>query len=223
MGTFDDLLKRAAGFVDKQKGLWDHAAWASFIGDIRHKGVELTKESEDHMGTVLESMRRLYGAPGAASKSVSDALQAVSNQVAQFVVQSKGMWDHAAWERFLRDVQAAGIKLTGETTHYLGEILEASRQVYSALPIVQGADTSEPAKNTGAAKKAPAAKKEANAASAVAPIKKKATKTGASKSTTGKPAAAKTGSMETKKSAKATAKDSKSNGAKKTASKRRAN
>lgn len=139
MASFDDLLKRAAGFVDRQKGRWDDAAWNGFIADVRDKGLNLTKEAEDYVGQVLESMKRFYGTSNGQDrgKSLHEALVSLSDQAAKFVEQSKGIWDHDAWEAFLKDLQDAGVKLSAETTAYVGEILEASKRVYHSLPIVE--------------------------------------------------------------------------------------
>ncbi len=44
MAIFDDLIKRASEFVEKQKGAWDHSKWQEFLSDAQKKGVKLTED-----------------------------------------------------------------------------------------------------------------------------------------------------------------------------------
>jgi hypothetical protein len=172
MGKFDEILKRAAGFVDRQKGRWDNAEWLGFLADVRQKGTGLSKEAEDYLGQVLESMKRFYRSNGQTrGKGISEGLNGVSEQAAKFVHQSRGIWDHAAWEKFLRNVQKTGVKLSGETTTYVGEILEASKRIYEALPTAGGA---APAKTAAAPAKTAAAPKRTTAAPKTAAPKQRA-------------------------------------------------
>jgi hypothetical protein len=215
MGMFDDLLKKAAGFVDRQKGRWGEAEWNGFIADMRGKGLDLTKEAEDYVGQVLESMKRFYGTSNGQDrgKSLQDALMSLSDQAAKFVEQSKGIWDHDAWEAFLKDVQDAGVKLSSETTSYVGEILEASKRVYHSIPIGEKQPAKSPAAKPAASKPAakpvaskPAAKPVASkpvasksASSSKAQIKKTATGSSkASKKANGKSTTAKKSSSKKK-------------------------
>lgn len=165
MGIFEDALKRAAAFVHKQKGLWDEAAWVAFVTEIRKKGVDLSKETEDYLGSVLESMKRFYGDSGGAraSNGLAKTLTRISEQTAEFVHESKGKWDHAAWERFVHQLQQAGVKLSTETTACVGDILEASKRFYRSLPLGEEAasDKGRPAAAKAAATAAAPAARQA--------------------------------------------------------------
>jgi chromosome segregation ATPase len=57
---FDDVLNSAKEFVEKHKGTWDHAKWESFLSDIKKKGVSVTEDMSNTVGSVLESIKKLY-------------------------------------------------------------------------------------------------------------------------------------------------------------------
>ncbi len=132
MAIFDVLIKRASQFVEKQKGVWDHAAWLGFLSDIEKIGIDLTEEMQNNLGLVLVFMSKFYETSTDSDKMI---FEKVSEQTAMFVEQTKGTWDHLGWENFVKDLQQKGIHLTEETTVYLGEVLESTKNVYSSLPL----------------------------------------------------------------------------------------
>jgi len=172
MVTLDDLLKRAASFVEKQKGRWDDEAWRGLVADVRKKGLELSGDVEHYFGAALESMKRLHGSASQhdLGRGASDVLHGVSAHAAKFVEQTRGTWDHAGWEEFLKGVQQKGIRCTAEVTPAVGEVLEATKRIYHALPFVGGAEPAKPsAAKQGAPKPSPTGEQAGAAAPAVVP------------------------------------------------------
>lgn len=173
MVTLDDLLKRAASFVEKQKGRWDDEAWRGLVADVRKKGLELSGDVEHYFGAALESMKRLHGSASQhdLGRGASDVLHGVSAHAAKFVEQTRGTWDHAGWEEFLKGVQQKGIRCSAEVTPAVGEVLEATKRIYHALRVVGGAETAKPsAAKQGASKQSPTGEQAAAAAAAPAVV-----------------------------------------------------
>lgn len=169
MVTLDDLLKRAASFVDKQKGRWDDEAWRGLVGDLRKRGVELSGDVERYFGSALESMKRLHGAAAQheLGGSIGEVLQGVSAHAAKFVEQTRGSWDHAGWEEFLKGVQQKGIRCSAEVTPVVGEVLEATKRVYHALSVAVAAETAKPtATKQSGTRQSPTGEQAATAAAA---------------------------------------------------------
>ncbi len=57
---FNEITSSAKNFVEKQKGVWDHAKWEEFLSDIQKKGMSLTEESKKTIGSILESLKKFY-------------------------------------------------------------------------------------------------------------------------------------------------------------------
>jgi len=66
--VFDEIIANAKNFVIKQKGNWDHIKWENFINDMKQKGVTLTEDSIALLGTILESLKKLYFSSQTVSK-----------------------------------------------------------------------------------------------------------------------------------------------------------
>ncbi len=126
MVGFDVLVDLAGKFVESQKGVWEHTAWLGFLSDVQKKGVELTDDTKTYLGLVLEGMKKVYEAT-AATKGISDL-------TVDFIKKTKGIWDQSGLEIYLKDLQKKGHDLTDETRSYIGEVIEASRKVYTVLP-----------------------------------------------------------------------------------------
>ncbi len=139
MTILDDLLKQATAFVDKQKGFWDHTTWQSFLSDIQKKGIELTDEKSEYLGTVLESMKKFYETSIVqdANKRFDEIMSKISDQTTSFLEKTEGIWDHAGWENFIEEIQKKGINITEDTVTYIGDILESSKKLYNVLPFVE--------------------------------------------------------------------------------------
>jgi hypothetical protein len=208
MTIFNDLIKKASQFVEKQKGVWDHSKWEAFLSDIQKKGDELSDDMQDHLGVVLESMKKFYKDAAITGRKMRAE---ISDQVAELVEKTKGKWEHLDWEKFVADLQKKGIELTEDAKRDLGDILESAKKFYSSLPQDKvektAASASKRAKKPapGKSKTAQAAKRKTPAASAksrgsaaakatkgaatkTAPAKK----TAVEKGTAAKPAAKKT-------------------------------
>ncbi len=143
MAGFNDLVQQAVKFVEKQKGVWEHSEWTAFISDIQKKSGDLTKEMQDYLGLVTESIRKFYSSQTLGkdiseniSSSVEKAVSSISEQTTKFIEQTKGVWDHAGWENFLNDIQKKGIQITEDTKSYIGDILESTKKFYASLPLV---------------------------------------------------------------------------------------
>ncbi len=134
MAIFDDLIKRASQFVEKQKGVWDHSKWQGFLSDIQQKGLKMTEEMQNYLGSVLESMKKFYESTTDTEKKMTGT---VSDEAAKLVEKTRGKWEHLDWEKFVKDTQQRGIDLTEETKANLGGILESAKKFYFSLPLTK--------------------------------------------------------------------------------------
>jgi hypothetical protein len=125
---FADVVSNAKEFVEKQKGKWDHTKWEGFLSDVQKKGVTLTDDMTNALGSVLESLKKLY------PKSPIPRLDEVISNAKEFVEMQKGKWDHTKWESFLSDVQKKGVSLTDDISNTIGSILESLKKFYTVLP-----------------------------------------------------------------------------------------
>ena len=57
---FDDVLSSSRDFVERHKGAWDHSKWEGLLKDIQKKGVSVTDEVSTTVGSVVESLKKLY-------------------------------------------------------------------------------------------------------------------------------------------------------------------
>jgi hypothetical protein len=161
MKIVDDILNSAAGFVERQKGFWDHKAWDGFVRDMRDRGFHFSDEMLAYLGQMLDSMKKFYRAASIETVGIDPGkiLDGVAEQTAKFVAQTKGMWDHDKWEYFLADMRKRGVNVSGETASYLGEMLESVKRIYSFAPVVAASESKAAA--TAMSKPAPEVKKAA--------------------------------------------------------------
>ncbi|MEO5357795.1 MAG: hypothetical protein H7844_10915 [Nitrospirae bacterium YQR-1] len=165
MTLFRDLLRISSQFVEKQKGYWDNNAWLNLLKDAQEKGVQLTGDMQAYLGTIVEAMKRIYETASikqGLGKSLAEVTKVTYEQTVSFIEQTKGKWDHAGWEKFVKDVQQKGIALTEESRAYLGELLEAARKFYITLPAKGVPEMTEitPAAEKKATESAPASVEE---------------------------------------------------------------
>ena len=50
-----------------------------------------------------------------------------------FVVEQRGVWDHATWMDFVSRVESLGINISEEMETYLGELVEAIRKFHTSI------------------------------------------------------------------------------------------
>ncbi len=140
MAKFKDVINQATNFVQEQKGVWDHIKLTDLINDIQNKGTKLNKEMQDSLGSILESIKKIYfttaddisdNIGGSAEKTMSN----ITNQTTKFIEETRGMWDLTDWERFIKDIQKKGIKITEDTKNYIDEVLVSARKFYNSLSI----------------------------------------------------------------------------------------
>jgi hypothetical protein len=134
-GYFDDLLALATKFVEQQSGAWDHNAWLDLMSDVQKKGFSVTHDFQLQMGVMLENMKKFYSTT-TATGSMESVMKEITDTAIRFVKKNNGMWDHSAWEAFLKDVQKKGVTLSDESMTYLGGMLEAAKELY-VLPAVK--------------------------------------------------------------------------------------
>ncbi|MEO5357476.1 MAG: hypothetical protein H7844_09280 [Nitrospirae bacterium YQR-1] len=127
--SFEELMERASKFVELQGGKWDHMAWLEFLSEMQKQGFHLSHDMQSYLGSMLESMKKLYGT-FMSTKGFENVLLDISESTIIFIKKTKGTWDHVGWEAFIKDVQKTGISLTEETTTYLGGVLEAAKELY---------------------------------------------------------------------------------------------
>ncbi len=109
----------------------------------------------------------------AKSKNPYDELV---SRATKFVEKQKGRWDHAAWEKLVKDVSNTGIEMSDDTRRHLGNMLESVKHFYDKLSTPTAAKKpatkkKASAKKKPAAAKKPAAKKKKTAAKKKAPNK----------------------------------------------------
>ncbi len=141
MGGFDILIGLAGKFVEKQKGIWDHTAWLEFLSEVQKKGFEISDSAKDYLGSVLDSMKMVYGAT-TATKGLENIVSDMSEHTVNFIIEKNGAWDYTGWEEFVKDFQKKGFDLTDEIRAYLVGVLDAVRELYSALPSAIGKELS---------------------------------------------------------------------------------
>ncbi len=141
MAIFDDLIKRASEFVEKQKGVWDHSKWQVFLSDAQQKGVKMTEEMQSYLGSVLDSMKKYYENTTDTGRKM---MGNVSDQTSTFIEKTKGKWEHLEWEKFLKDIQQRGIDLSRETMTNIGGVLESAKKFYFSLPLITKKEEKEP-------------------------------------------------------------------------------
>ena len=130
---FDTLMNLSGRFVESQKGVWNHTAWLDFLSGIQKKGFELTDSMKTYIGSVLESMKKIYEA-SVATKRLEKVIADISDHTVSFMKSTKGIWNQKGWESYLRGLKGKGIDLTDETRNYLGGVLEAAREIYTITP-----------------------------------------------------------------------------------------
>ncbi len=133
MPGFDVLIDLSRKFVESQKGVWEHTAWQDFLSDVQKKGFELSDDMQTYLGSILEAMKKVYGTV-TATKGMEKVMADVSKLTVDFITKTKGVWDQAGWESFLKDLQKKGVEYTDESRSYFEEVLEASRTIYASLP-----------------------------------------------------------------------------------------
>jgi len=155
--TFEEIVKATTDFVTMRKGVWDHAAWLDFFSDMQKQGFQ-PPDLEIRLGDALESMKRFYSAIFSIQR-VEKAMTDLTMDSAEFVSKQKGVWGHAEWEAFAEHVNRNTVKLSEETTMYLGGILESLKGFYqiSAKPVSAAKKT--PGKTKGAQATGKTAKK----------------------------------------------------------------
>ena len=132
--TFDEIVKLAGDFVNRQQGSWDHAEWLDFLSTLQQKGFEISEEAQGYVGQMLEATKSFYQAT-ASTQGIEKTLDSVARRSVEFVTAHQGVWGHADWEAFARDVQQNTLSLTEETTAYLGGILESIKAFYSVSAV----------------------------------------------------------------------------------------
>ena len=109
--TFDDLAKLAGEFVTSRKGVWDHAAWLDFVSGVQKTGLDLSEEMQSRLGDLLEATKRFYEA-SASVEGIDKAMAAVLKDSGEFITQQRGIWGHAEWEAFTKQIQNNTLALT---------------------------------------------------------------------------------------------------------------
>lgn len=61
-------------------------------------------------------------------------VQKLLETAGKFVTTQKGAWDHEAWEKLVAKVEKLGVPADEEARRNLGNLLEATRHFYFAVP-----------------------------------------------------------------------------------------
>ena len=65
--------------------------------------------------------------------SKKNPIEDLVSRTSKFVEKQKGRWDHAAWEKLVKDVSTTGVEMTDDTRRHLGNMLEAVKHFYTEL------------------------------------------------------------------------------------------
>ncbi len=139
---FDSLIDLTGKFVEQQKGVWDHTEWLNFLSDLEKKGFELSDDIINYVGSVLETMIKVYESI-ATTKGARNVMSGITKETVNFIKTTKGVWGHSEWENFLKSIQTMGINLTDESMNYLGGVLESVNKIYATLPPLVSKEGSE--------------------------------------------------------------------------------
>jgi hypothetical protein len=123
---FEEVITNAKSFVERHKGMWDHFRWENFLNETRKKGVTITESTSNHLGSLLESLKKLY--------ERAPQFNEIINNAKSFVEKQKGVWDHTRWESFISEIQKKGIVVTEETSTLIGSLLESFKKFYIFSP-----------------------------------------------------------------------------------------
>lgn len=140
MGKFEEILRSATNFVEQHKGSWKHYEWIAFMTEVKKKGSEISYDLQNNIGTMLESLKEYLGYVTGSGKGSQTPLRdghplkVLSETAVNFINDTKGKWDHSAWEKFLSDLSKKGIDLSERTTSYIGNVLESVKTVYFLSP-----------------------------------------------------------------------------------------
>ncbi|MBF0457259.1 MAG: hypothetical protein HQK99_05125 [Nitrospirae bacterium] len=137
--TFDRLLKLSSDFVERQKGMWDHATWLGFLEEVQKKGIELTSDMERYIGLVLETLKKVYNA-STSMDGIRNVMIEMSSQTADFVKKTRGVWNQSDGEVFLKELRQKGINLNEDMMSYFGGVLEAVKGIYASISKSSGKD-----------------------------------------------------------------------------------
>ncbi len=58
--SLQDISKDTTGFIEKNKGLWDHTSWEAYLKAVQKRGFNLTDEMMSYLGSTLETTRAFY-------------------------------------------------------------------------------------------------------------------------------------------------------------------
>ncbi len=130
----DEIVRLAGDFVTQQQGNWDHAEWLGFLSTLQKKGFEISDEAQGYVGQMLEATKSFYQAT-ASTQGIEKTLNSVASRSVEFVTEHQGVWGHADWEAFSRDLQQNTLSLTEETVAYLGGILESIKAFYGVSAV----------------------------------------------------------------------------------------
>jgi len=130
----EDLAKFASDFVTAQKGMWDHAAWTDFVSSLKTRGLDISGDTQTHLGELLEAMKRFYAA-AASTDSARSSMRKIMNDSVGFIKRQKGVWGNSEWEEFLQTIERNALTLTEGTAAYLGGVLESIKVFYSISPV----------------------------------------------------------------------------------------
>lgn len=87
---FEEIVSSAKDFVEKQKGRWDHTRWEGFLKDIQKKGVSLTDDLSNTLGSILESLKKFYTIlPESLRKGEEPPVETTEIQPSQETLQSR--------------------------------------------------------------------------------------------------------------------------------------
>lgn len=126
-----DILEASEHFVIEQQGIWGDQEWEKHLHVLAQKGFETSKEFLGYYGDVTESMKEIYSA-AAKTRNANEVLNEITTHTVAFLADEKAVWDHSAWEDFLKDLQGLGLQWNQEQTTYLGNLLEAGKRLYLA-------------------------------------------------------------------------------------------
>lgn len=130
---FDQLVKLASDFVIQQRGVWNHSAWLDLLSRVEESGINVSQDMQSSLGNMVEAINQFHTAI-LSIQGTTLALDKLVLDSAEFILNHKGVWGHAEWEAYCRNVSKNTIYLSEEMATYLGSILDSIKAFYIVTP-----------------------------------------------------------------------------------------
>lgn len=126
-----EILEASERFVIQQHGIWGDQEWVRYLKSLETKGFGTSKELLSYYGDVIESMKAIYFT-ATETKKADEVLNKIIARTVTFLMDEKAVWDHSAWENYVKNLQELGLLFSQQQVTSLGNLLEAGKRLYFA-------------------------------------------------------------------------------------------